>query len=95
MGTVVFPDAEVKVFLDARPGERARRRLLQRGIRPDAAAIAAEADRLTLRDRRDASRSVAPLLRAEGAVLLDTTDLDPEAQADAIVRLIGAARERR
>ena len=95
MGTVVFPDAEVKVFLDARPRERARRRLLQRGTRPDAAAIAAEADRLTRRDRRDASRSVAPLLRAEDAVLLDTTALDPDDQTDAIVRMARAARRRR
>ena len=92
MGTVVFPKAEVKVFLDAHPGERARRRLLQRGVRPDAAEIEAEAARLTRRDRRDASRTVAPFLRAGDAVLLDTTDLDPAAQADAIVRLVEAAR---
>ncbi len=91
MGTVVFPRAEVKVFLDAHPTERARRRLLQRGIRPDAAEIKAEAARLTRRDRRDASRSIAPLLQAGDAVLLDTTALDPAAQADAIVRLVEAA----
>ena len=92
MGTVVFPHAEVKVFLDAHPRERARRRLLQRGIRPDAAEIEAEAARLARRDRRDASRTVAPLLQAGDAVLLDTTDLDPAAQTNAIVRLAEAAR---
>lgn len=95
MGTVVFPGAEVKVFLDANPAERARRRLLQRGIRPDAAKIEAEAARLTRRDRRDASRSIAPLLQAGDAVLLDTTALDPAAQTDAIVRLVEAARRDR
>lgn len=95
MGTVVFPGAEVKVFLDAHPRERARRRLLQRGIHPDAAEIESEAARLTLRDQRDASRSVAPFLRAGDAVLLDTTALDPEAQTDAIVRLVEAARKHR
>lgn len=94
MGTVVFPDAEVKVFLDAHPRERARRRLLQRGIRPHAAEIEAEAVRLTRRDQRDASRSVAPFLQAGDAVLLDTTGLDPAAQTDAIVRLVEAARGR-
>ncbi len=92
MGTVVFPGAEVKVFLDAHPAERARRRLLQRGIHPDAAKIEAEAARLTRRDRRDASRSIAPLLQAGDAVLLDTTALDPAAQTDAIVRFVEAAR---
>ena len=88
MGTVVFPDAEVKVFLDADPRERARRRLLQRGIRPDAGEIEAEAARLARRDRRDASRSVAPLLQAGDAVLLDTTGLDPADQTNAIVRMV-------
>ena len=95
MGTVVFPQADVKVFLDAHPRERARRRLLQRGIHPDAAEIESEAARLTRRDERDASRSVAPLLRAGDAVLLDTTGLDPEAQTNAIVRLVEAVRKRR
>ena len=95
MGTVVFPHAEVKVFLDAHPRERARRRLLQRGVRPDPAGIDAEAARLTGRDRHDASRSIAPLLRAGDADLLDTTDLDPAAQTDAIVHLVKAARSRR
>lgn len=95
MGTVVFPRAEVKVFLDAHPTERARRRLLQRGIHPGAAEIKAEAARLTRRDRRDASRSIAPLLRAGDAVLLDTTALDPAAQTDAIVRLVEAGRRDR
>ena len=92
MGTVVFPEARVKVFLDADPRERARRRLLQRGIRPDAEVIEAEAVRLARRDRRDASRSVAPFLQAGDAVLLDTTALDPAAQTNAIVRMVEAVR---
>ena len=92
MGTVVFPRADVKVFLDAHPEERARRRLLQRGIRPQASEIKAETARLTRRDRLDASRTIAPLLRAGDAELLDTTDLDPAAQTEAIVRRIRAVR---
>ena len=88
IGTAVFPDAPVKVFLTATPEARARRRLLQRGEAPDPAKVASEAAQLAERDAQDSSRRVAPLRRAEDAVLLDTTDLDFEAQVGAIVRLI-------
>ena len=93
MGTVVFPEAEVKVYLVAEPRERARRRILQRGGRdPSPAEIEAEAARLEERDARDSSRTIAPLQRAHDAVLLDTTHLDPAAQTDRIVALVKAAR---
>ena len=91
MGTVVFPHAAVKVYLDAHPDERARRRILQRGHEPVAAEIEQEARRLKERDQRDSSRPLAPLARADDAVLLDTTDMDPTAQTDAVVRLVEAA----
>lgn len=92
IGTVVFPDAELKVFLVCSPQERARRRLLETGRRdPTSADVEAESTRLTERDRQDTDRRVAPLVRAPDAVLLDTTDLAFEAQVGAIVRL---ARER-
>ncbi len=93
MATVVFPDAEVKVYLDADIRERARRRILQRlGHHPGSAEIAAEAARLEARDRLDSSRAVAPLARAQGAVTVDTTHLDPTAQIDAVVGLAEASR---
>ena len=93
MGSVVFPRAQVKVYLDADPRERARRRILQRGANnPDPAGIEAEAGRLRRRDERDSSRSLAPLLRAEDAVVIDTTGLDPAEQIDRIVRLVRAVR---
>lgn len=88
IGTAVFPDAPVKVFLTATPEARARRRLLQRGDRPTRGQIAAEAARLAERDRKDASRAVAPLRRAEDAVALDTTGLSFEEQVGEIVRLV-------
>lgn len=88
MGTVVFPDAVVKIYLDAHPRERARRRLLQRGETPDAAEVEKEARRLARRDERDSSRLLAPLARAGDAVLLDTTHMDPKAQTEAVVRLV-------
>lgn len=90
MGTVVFPDAEVKVFLEADLEERARRRLLQDGIEdPEEDRIALEAARLEERDRRDSRRPVSPLRVPEDAVVLDTTDMEFEEQVEAIVRVVG------
>ena len=92
IGTVVFPDADLKLFLVCAPEERARRRLLQEGReQPSDEEIRAETARLTARDASDSSRQIAPLVQASDAVLLDTTGLDFTAQVDAIVHL---ARER-
>jgi cytidylate kinase len=92
IGTVVFPDAELKLFLACAPEERARRRLLEEGSGgPSEEEIRAEAERLAARDLSDSTRAVAPLLRSPDAILLDTTELDFTAQVGAIVEL---ARER-
>ncbi|MDE2652271.1 MAG: 3-phosphoshikimate 1-carboxyvinyltransferase [Gemmatimonadota bacterium] len=92
MGTVVFPDAGVKVYLDADPRERARRRLLQGGAAdPKPEEVEAEAARLAVRDRTDSSRTVAPLLMAADAHHLDTTDMEPQSQIAAIVNMAMAA----
>ena len=91
IGTVVFPDAPVKVFLTASAEERARRRLAQRGSRIDPAELAREAQALAARDHADSTRPVAPLRAAADAVRLDTTDLSLAQQADRVVAL---ARER-
>ena len=91
IGTVVFPDAPVKVFLTASPEERARRRLAQRGSRIDPAELAREAQALAARDHADSTRPVAPLRAAADAVRLDTTDLSLEQQA---ARVVALARER-
>ena len=88
MGTVVFPDAEVKVFLVADLGERARRRLLQSGTEPADATLAAEAEAIARRDEQDSEREASPLRRPEGAVEIDTTGLAFDEQVDAIVRLV-------
>jgi cytidylate kinase len=85
IGTVVFPNADLKVFLVADPWERARRRLLQRsGNSPTNEEIAAETERLVLRDARDATQTV----QAKDAVLIDTTHLTQEAQVERIVALV-------
>lgn len=75
MGTVVFPDALLKVFLTASAEERARRRYLQLKAKGDNANLASLVEDINERDRRDMQRSIAPLKPAEGAVLLDSTDL--------------------
>jgi len=90
IGTAVFPDAPVKIFLTATPEARARRRLLQRGRAAGPAELAREAALLSERDRRDSARPVAPLLRAPDAVLLDTTAMTFEEQVGEIVRVARA-----
>ena len=84
IGTVVFPDADLKVFLVADPWERARRRLTQRLERsPTDEEIAEETERLVQRDSRDATQTV----QASDAVLIDTTYLTQEEQVERIVTL--------
>ena len=73
IGTKVFPDADLKIFLDAHPDVREKRRLLQQQISgPLAEQVAAE---LRLRDQRDRTRANSPLVPARDAVILDSTDL--------------------
>jgi cytidylate kinase len=82
IGTVVAPDAELKVFLTASPAERARRRAAELGA--DAEMVLAEQ---ALRDERDATREHSPLAAAPGAVVLDTSGLSIEAVLDRIAAL--------
>ncbi len=89
IGTAVFPDAPLKVFLTASPEARAARRLLQVGAAVTAAEVAAEAARLAERDRLDAARAVAPLRQAGDAEVLDTTAL---AFAEQVERIVAWAR---
>ena len=88
IGTVVLPQAEVKVFLTAAPEARARRRLLeleQRGQQADYETILKE---IVQRDKQDRERAAAPLKQAEDAVLLDTTDLDLEQTVEALLKIV-------
>ncbi len=91
MGTAVFPEAPLKVFLVADTWERARRRLMQRlGRGPTDEEIAAETDQLVQRDGRDATQSA----QAKDAVLLDTTYLTQPEQVERIVALAHAVPHR-
>jgi cytidylate kinase len=91
MGTAVFPDASLKIFLVADPWERARRRLTQRlGRRPNDDEVAEETDLLVQRDAKDATQTS----QAKDAVLLDTTYLTQEEQVERIVALARAVSHR-
>ena len=92
MGTVVFPDAQLKIFLDADADERARRRWLQlrtAGINATLIDLCAE---VRARDERDRNRTVAPLRPADDAICIDTTHLSP---AQVLDRIGALATERR
>lgn len=90
IGTVVFPDAEVKVFLTARPEVRARRRfeeLTGRGVSADFDETLADVVR---RDLQDARRAIAPLKMSDDAVLLDASEKGPD---EVIAEIVARARE--
>lgn len=91
MGTAVFPNATLKVFLVADPWERARRRLAQQlGRSATDIEIAEETERLVQRDARDATQTV----QAKDAILIDTTYLTQEEQVERIVALARAVTQR-
>lgn len=83
IGTVVFPDAKVKIFLDAQPDARAQRRASELG-----ASVEDVARDLDARDQRDRSRAEAPLTQAPDAEYLDTTRLTPAQVEEAVLKLV-------
>lgn len=90
MGTVVFPDAELKIFLTASPEERARRRykqLKQKGIDVNLAQLLAD---IAERDARDSQRTISPLKPAPDAVVIDTTGLEVAAVLSVIAARVEA-----
>jgi len=91
IGTVVFPHAELKIFLEASPEVRAERRWKEHQEKGDAATPAEVLEEVKERDQRDRERKVSPLLRAADAVLVDNTAMDVEETARLVVML---ARER-
>lgn len=91
IGSVVFPEAQLKVYLTASPAARAERRLLQRGDTVDPEQLRDETDALAARDRTDSTRRVAPLVQAPDAVPLDTSDMS---FAEQVERILALARSR-
>ena len=90
IGTVIAPDADVKLFVTASVEARAMRRWKEMQARGDDATLEAIEDDLRRRDDRDTNRKDAPLKMAEGGVLLDTTDLDRDAAIAEAIRLVMA-----
>jgi CMP/dCMP kinase len=91
MGTVVFPDAKLKIFLTASPAERALRRhkqLKEKGVTANLAALSLE---IAERDQRDMSRAISPLVASADAVMMDTTGTSVDT---VIRRVLGIARQR-
>ncbi len=95
IGTVVLPDAELKVFMDADPRVRGERRLgdLQTAGRTDVALEDVVAD-IVARDHQDSTRVASPLRQADDAVRLDTTGLGPAEVLDELERLVAQASQR-
>jgi cytidylate kinase len=85
-GSVVFPDARFKFYLDATPTERARRRVAQLRSRGEIVDAAGVLEEIVARDRRDAGRCVGPLAVPEDARVIDTTEL---AQDEVVQRIVG------
>ena len=94
IGTVIAPNAQAKLFVTATPETRARRRWLQLTGRGDTISYEAMLADIQRRDERDAGRGAAPMVQADDAVLLDTTDMDIETAFDAARRIVEAARAR-
>ncbi len=91
-GTVIAPEAEVKIFIEASPELRAMRRYRELLASDENVTYGSVLDFIRGRDARDSSRAIAPLIPAKDAVLLDTTDLDIEAAFRAALSIVEAAR---
>lgn len=88
IGTVVLPDADVKIFLTATPEERANRRYKELAEKPDCPCYEEILSDIIERDHNDMNRPVAPLKQADDAVLVDTTHLTLQESADRIIEII-------
>ena len=91
IGTVVFPDAELKLFLTASPEVRAQRRfdeLVTKGEHPDFQAVLADVND---RDYRDTHRAESPLRQAEDAIVVDNSNLTPDEQMEKVIALFEKA----
>ncbi len=88
IGTVIFPNADVKIYLDATAQERARRRVKQNQENGIDCSYEEVLKSIMERDQKDATREIAPLKQAEDAIYLDSTNLSVEETADEIIKII-------
>ena len=90
IGTVVFPDADVKIYLDAQVEERVHRRLLEMRAKGDQVSESSLAEQMKERDRRDSTRADAPLSQAPDAIYLDSTAMSIDEVEEAILKIVRA-----
>lgn len=93
IGTVVFPDANIKIYLDASPEERAKRRVKQNQEKGIISSYEEVLKNIMDRDERDSNREVAPLKQAEDAIYIDSTNMTIEEVVEKIVELIKKKKE--
>lgn len=93
IGTVVFPNADVKIYLDATPEERAKRRVKQNEEKGIETSYEEVLKNIIDRDKRDSSREIAPLKKAEDAVYIDSSDMTIEEVKNTIIDIIKHAQE--
>ncbi|HQP09033.1 MAG TPA: (d)CMP kinase, partial [Anaerolineaceae bacterium] len=91
IGTVVLPDADLKIYLDASAEERARRRFVEEQARGISTSYEDILDNVRTRDKIDSSREVAPMRPAEDAIILNSDHLDADGVLEAAIRLVEAA----
>ena len=88
IGTVVFPNADVKIYLDATPEERARRRVLQNKEKGIETSYEEVLENIKDRDKRDSNRKVAPLKKAEDAIYIDSSNMTIDEVVNKVITLI-------
>lgn len=93
IGTVVFPNADVKIYLDATAEERAKRRVLQNQEKGIVSSYEEVLAGIKDRDKRDSTRKIAPLKKAEDAIYLDSTNLSIEQVKNKIIEIINEKRK--
>jgi cytidylate kinase len=87
-GSVVFPDADIKFYLDANPDERVKRRHLELSAKGVDSEISSVKEEMSKRDKDDSEREIAPLIVPNGAVIIDTTGVDAKGAADMLINHI-------
>ena len=88
IGTTVFPNADVKIYLDATPEERAKRRMIQNQEKGVETSYEEVLENIKDRDYRDSNREIAPLRKAEDAIYIDSSDMTIEEVVDKVITLI-------
>ena len=92
IGTAVFPNADVKIYLDATPEERAKRRVLQNKEKGIETSYEEVLENIKDRDYRDSNREIAPLRKAEDAIYIDSSDMTIEEVVDKVIDIINMTR---